>query len=367
MRVLLNMPSQHKGAPSGVSRFGICLARGLAKRGRHSYVLRSAHDAQDLPADFAELDLELEVIQRPKFVIFDVLAQYASMPRLCRRLGIDVILNLDPFGAPAGASQRAMVVHDLYFKAAPGTFGARAVATTDAIYRLMLAGNRQIITISEATRRDLEAAYPSSRGRVTTIHSNETLGVSVDEPLPPPAVEGPFVLAVGNNTRNKNLGALARAMLLVARERPDIALVHVGRDPDEEIAGILGASTSAPQFHRLTNVNDRDLASLYRAAACLCAPSTYEGFCLPILEAQRQGCAVAFSDRSALPEIAGGAGIPFNPERPENIARAILEIVGRPEVRAGLVAKGFANANRFSWDRAAEQYEAVLERLMREP
>ncbi|WP_186393057.1 MULTISPECIES: glycosyltransferase family 1 protein [unclassified Pannonibacter] len=364
MLVLLNMPSQHKGVPSGVSRFGMSLARALIKRKRHSFVLRSAHGYEDLPADLLGMGLQLEVIDRPRYIVLDVVKQYLTMRNVCNRLGVDVILNLDPFGAPAGAKGRAMVVHDLYFKSVPGVFDARAVATTDLIYRLMLAGNREVIAISEATRRDLERAYPSAVGKVTTIHSDETLDISLDQPLPPPLVAGRFVLAVGNNTRNKNLGALARAMLLVARERPDVALVHVGRDPDEEIAGILRANKTDLSFHRLTDVNDRDLASLYRAAVCLCVPSIYEGFCLPILEAQRQGCAVAFSDRSAIPEIAGEGGIPFNPERPEDIALAILEIACASDVRAGLVAKGFANASRFSWDRAAEQYEAVLERLV---
>lgn len=81
--------------------------------------------------------------------------------------------------------------------------------------------------------------------------------------------------------------------------------MHVGRDEAEEIAGALADPELKTRLIRLSGIDDRQLAELYRHAACLCVPSTYEGFCLPVLEAQQLGCPVVCSNRSATPEIAG--------------------------------------------------------------
>ena len=176
----------------------------------------------------------------------------------------------------------------------PEQVGRREVFTTDIIYRLMLGNHDQIVTVSDATKRDLARCYPSSAHRVTTVHSAATVSPRLGEAATP-EIEGRYVLAVGNATPNKNFKVLAQAMAMLHEAFPDVALVHVGSDPSETIATTLatspatipGASESKPRLIRLSGIDDERLARLYRSATCLCVPSLYEGFCLPVLEARR--------------------------------------------------------------------------------
>jgi glycosyltransferase involved in cell wall biosynthesis len=330
-RVLVNMPSQHAGRPSGVALVAFRVIAGLVERGTVAVVLRSPWTRDQLPPAIRDR-IEVVTVARPRIMLLDVLRQTISVPRLCRALGIDVVLNADPYGAAFGGRARVSVVHDLYFRTIPGRTRSREALTTDPIFRLVLGNSARVIAVSETTRRDLERHYPSLRGRTQAVPSAAMLDPAVTDPgFVPPA--GPFVLVVGNALYNKNFAALA-------------------------IAAALG---DAPvRLTRLSRIGDGRLADLYRAALCLCVPSFAEGFCLPVLEAQALGCPVICSDRSATPEIAGAGALTFDPADPAALAACLRRLLDEPGLRATLIDRGHENARRYAWAETARRYEALI-------
>ncbi len=100
---------------------------------------------------------------------------------------------------------------------------------------------------------------------------------------------------------------------------------------------------------------------LLRNAGLLCLISAYEGFGLPVLEAQAVGVPVLISNVSSLPEIAGDAAVAVDPDDVGAIAAALERCFADAGLRRTLVAAGHANVLRFSWRRCAEQTLAAYE------
>ncbi len=88
-------------------------------------------------------------------------------------------------------------------------------------------------------------------------------------------------------------------------------------------------------------------------------PSLFEGFGLPVLEAMACGTPVIASDRSALPELIGDAGVLVNPESVESLSEAVAGLLGDPERRRALGRRGLERSRRFSWADTAERTLAV--------
>jgi glycosyltransferase involved in cell wall biosynthesis len=335
----------------------------LIGKGGFEYTLRSSWSREDLPDSLKAKPLELITVPRFSSTGVGVLQQSLTFPWLCRRHGIDLVVNLDPFGSATGGRARTMIVHDIYFRTIPKQMSWRGALTNAFIMWLMLRGNSEIVAVSDATKRDVEFWYPKTRGHVTTVHSATSIQAVAAKDAPR-EIEGPYVIAVGNPTENKNFGVLAEAMATVHRSNPNVCLVHVGDDRNEVIAETLKRLGSRLPLIRLTGIDDRRLAGLYRHATCLCVPSLYEGFCLPVLEAQVCGCPVVCSDRSATPEIAGKGALLFDPTSPNALVVCLEHVLGDPATSEELIRSGYENANRFSWDLAACQYQAVFERLL---
>jgi glycosyltransferase involved in cell wall biosynthesis len=118
------------------------------------------------------------------------------------------------------------------------------------------------------------------------------------------------------------------------------------------------ASPGAPAAVFLGRLDDGEVAWLYRHADALVFPSRYEGFGLPVVEAQRLGCPVAASDRAALPEVAGDGAAYFDPDISGSL-RTALETLD--EHRRAWVARGGANAARFRWADSAAAVERALD------
>ncbi len=106
------------------------------------------------------------------------------------------------------------------------------------------------------------------------------------------------------------------------------------------------------------------LVVLYRLADVFVFPSLYEGFGLPPLEAMASGAPVVTSNVSSLPEVVGDAALLVDPYDPDAIADGMRRVLTDDELRATLRARGFAQAQRYSWQRSIEQVRAIYDEVL---
>jgi glycosyltransferase involved in cell wall biosynthesis len=200
---------------------------------------------------------------------------------------------------------------------------------------------RRLIAISEFTKAELVSLVGLEPERIEVIGVPPRDSISADGPVS----EGEYVLAVGTLEPRKNLAGAAEAARLAGVEL--------------RVAGARGWGEVRVDGTRwLGEVDDDELARLYRGARALVYPSRYEGFGIPILEAMRAGTPVVTSRGGATEEVAGGAAVLVDPDDPGSIAEGLAEADRR---RDELRALGFARAAEFSWDDVAERTLRVYE------
>ena len=172
-------------------------------------------------------------------------------------------------------------------------------------------------------------------------------------------VRAPYVLCVGTLEPRKNLTGAVRAFERVHAEFPDHSLVLIGGRgwKGGELERVLG-ETPAP-VARTGYVSEDELVALYSAADCFLFPSFAEGFGFPVLEAMACGTPVVSGDRSSLPEVVGDAGVLVDPGSTEAVAEALRTLLGSPELRQDLSARGLERSRLFTWERCAEATAAV--------
>ena len=106
-------------------------------------------------------------------------------------------------------------------------------------------------------------------------------------------------------------------------------------------------------------MTDRELSALYRQARLLVFPTLYEGFGFPPLEAMSVGLPVVSSNLTSLPEVVGDGGVQVDPRDEAAMAEAIYRVWHDQALRQTLIARGFAQAARFTWEKAAAETLAV--------
>jgi glycosyltransferase involved in cell wall biosynthesis len=174
-------------------------------------------------------------------------------------------------------------------------------------------------------------------------------------------VSRPFVLFVSSLWPYKNCEGLLRAFAAARSDLGDRQLVIVGPGRDVEyvaqLRGLAAQLGIAADVVWVGGVRLEQTVHFYRCADVFVYPSFNETFGLPILEAMATGCPVVTSDRSAMPETAGGAALLADPKNPETIADAIVKACGPEEDR--LRSAGPERAAEFTWAATAERTLAV--------
>jgi glycosyltransferase involved in cell wall biosynthesis len=199
-------------------------------------------------------------------------------------------------------------------------------------------------------------SVPSERIRVVLLAADEVRipEASRDaEALRRLGVRAPYFLVVGAADRRKNIALVERAMSKVAESHPEASLVLAG--PRRT------ANTTEPSWRQTVGfVSDDDLVSLYRSARALIAPSSYEGFGLPVLEAMQLGTPVICTRASSLPEVAGEAALYVGLDDADALAAAATRLLADDALHASMRAASLAQSARFSWDETARQTLAVF-------
>lgn len=290
-----------------------------------------------------------------------VLTEQLYLPLLIRREKVDAVFNPAFTGPVRCARVVVTTVHDLYFRVVPQLVPRAQRIFLSTLVPFCCRNSSHVVTTSASTMRDLNQFYPDLAGRTTVIPMANRLAAPLQLPNVAAADdEPPFVLIVAALTANKNVGALVEAVALARRQFANLTLVHVGRDPDRRLAEEIDRHDAQDWVESRSGVSDVDLIDLYARCLCVAIPSLYEGFGLPLLEAQAFGAPVIASDRSALPEVGGEGALYVDPTDPVPISEAIMRLIIFCDLRESLRRTGFANQARFTWKKTAEAMLALL-------
>ncbi len=176
-----------------------------------------------------------------------------------------------------------------------------------------------------------------------------------------------YILVVGTVEPRKNHLRLMQAYSLL-RQR-------VASPPDLVIIGKMGWDFGQVLAYRadsaldhcikiLSDLPDNDLACFYSGALFSAYLSVYEGFGLPVLEAMACGSPVLTSDRSSMPEVAGGNAVLVNPYDVEAMAAAMQDLASDERMRTRLREQGMIRARHYTWQRSAQMIIDDLEQLV---
>ncbi|MFT2007742.1 glycosyltransferase [Pontibacter sp. 13R65] len=167
--------------------------------------------------------------------------------------------------------------------------------------------------------------------------------------------EKPHLLQVGTKY-NKNLEKLIPAIAGL-----DCQLTIIGKLSDAQIQLL--------RLHKIEYVNKAGLSNEallleYIQADIITFVSTFEGFGMPIIEANAVGRAVVTSNTGAMAEVGAEAAMLVDPENVADIRRGILEIIENNELRERLVKNGIANVKKYRPEIVAARYLELYESML---
>lgn len=289
------------------------------------------------------------------------------MPWLAARDGVDVFWGTShrlPRLLPPHIA-RVVTIHDLVWRHAGETMRPLSRWMEQRLMPQAVRMADRIVTDSQSTADDLTDAFPAVRERLRVVHLGAT-------PMPPPAdraalpslgIVKPYVLFVGTLEPRKNLRRLLGAwasLPAVLRQAHQLVIAGGKGWGDVDVPQLVQALGLGDTALVLGYVSDAQLARLYAHARFLAMPSLYEGFGLPLVESMAHGVPVLTANCSAMPEVAGDAGLLVDPLSESDIARGLTALLTDDALHARLAARAHARAAQFSWARAARQMRAIF-------
>lgn len=296
-----------------------------------------------------------------------------------RRRGPDVWLN-DGHRGPLPATQPVVSeLHEAAWHLADtrASFDPAFVARYERSSALAAAQAATIVTLSHSSRRQIVDCYDRAPDDVVVIPPG------VDRRLFNPAAARPgaplhpgdddpgrpYVLFVSQLHPRKNLGALREAFAGLLADGFEHRLVIVGRPPPGAVAdapvptltaAVPGHPGSVVWLHHLAAA---DLARVVAGAAVFCLPSLMEGFGLTVVEAMASGVPVVVSDRGALPDVVGDAGLVVPPDA-EHLRAALSRLLADDAAARHLGRRGRERSAEFDLAQVPRRWVDVLTRTL---
>ena len=301
-----------------------------------------------------------------------VLWEQLAQPRILRQIEADLAHGL-AFVAPLFAPCPTVItIHDLSFIHFPSLFRPANRLYLAMLTRLSARRARRLIAVSHYTAAETTRLLGVETERIDVVYH----GVEpAFHPLPAAEIAAfrqrkglpeRFVLFVGTLEPRKNLERLVEAFARVRDERARLVLAGGKGWLYDELFARVEALNLSEEVIFPGYVPEGELPLWYNAATVLAYPSLYEGFGLPVLEAQACGTPVLTSNASSLPEAAGDAALTVDPYDAEALAVELNRLLTETSLRNELRERGLAHARQFSWPRTAQETARVYRRALSE-
>jgi glycosyltransferase involved in cell wall biosynthesis len=216
--------------------------------------------------------------------------------------------------------------------------------------------SKHILTVSETSRSEIIERFSVQKRKITVTYNGVSLSGS-EEQIYNDSLElsYDYFLYSGGLGRRKNIINMIKAFQLVRSNfSSDIKLLITGNYADHLYLDDYVADSGRYGIKFLGYVSNAELSELYSSALIVYYLSIYEGFGLPILEAQSYGVPVVVSNSSCLPEIAGKGSICVDPKNLDDIAKETINLITDKKKYEKIKKDGYYNIKRFSWDDSAK-------------
>jgi glycosyltransferase involved in cell wall biosynthesis len=361
MRIGINLLYLIPNECGGTETYGVCLVNALAKLDpENEYVVFINLESKDIPIrearNLTKVICNVRAVHRPLRYFYEQLI----LPFLLYRYQIDLTHSLGYVAPLLVPCINVVTVPDMNYVDLKQNF--------TWLKRLMLGGfsiasirlSRHVITISHFSKSAICQRLGVDPNKVTVTH----LGPGwLGEPAPQLDWEPlrahynlpeKYIIAFGGGALHKNIQRLIQAYLGC----PDIhgyTLAIMGRIPANVTLPVLSNGEGAPKIQSLGFVPNEHIQPLLSHSSLYVLPSLYEGFGMPILEAQFAGALIASSNAASLPEIGGDGAMYFEPTSVPAIAEAMKTgLNGDVSLAQRLREAAKTNLARFSWKATAQ-------------
>ncbi|HDZ85201.1 MAG TPA: glycosyltransferase family 1 protein [Candidatus Moranbacteria bacterium] len=324
-------------------------------------------------------NVEIKIFRFPNKLL-NFLFWYLRWPKIDKMIGgVDVFFmpNIN-FGAFSQDTKLILTIHDLSFEYYPETFSLKRRLWHSFInpHRLCQRSDK-IIAVSDSTKSDLVASYGISPQKIEVVSSgiserfeeitkNDSKLIEVKEEYKLPYK---FILYLGTIEPRKNITGLIRAYNQLRKiknsELDKYKLVIAGARgwKYEKIFQEITTSPYQDDIMMTGFICDNDKSYVYNLASLFVYPSFFEGFGFPPLEAIKCGVPTITSNTSSLPEVVGNGGLMIDPDKPDELYKAMQGVLLNKDLQGKLKEKGLNYSKKFNWRKSAGEFLITLKGL----
>jgi len=305
---------------------------------------------------------------QPRFGVTAAMARFAWTQTVLpfASMDCDLLYSTTHHGPLWHRRPQIITIHDLLPLHFPAQYRLQHVYFRTVLPRLLKAATAVVVD-SEHTRGDVHRSYGTPLEKIWVVycgadhvrpHSAGDVDLTAKYGL------RHYILAVGASYPHKNVIRALDAFAVAKRSVPDLQFALIaGPSHYLESAKRYVGDIGLTDVKFLGYVDHGDLPHLYASAAAFIYPSLYEGFGLPPLEAMLHRCPAIVSRVSSLPEVCGEAAYYVDPLAVDDMAKAIIAVVGSRALQDELRLKGVQRAAAYTWDNAAKQLYSVFEHV----
>lgn len=266
------------------------------------------------------------------------------------------------------------VYHSSIYRTSKGTNAINVITVHDFVYERYYSGLQRkvhcwqkynairnadvVVSISENTKKDILHYLPDvDEDKIRVIYN----GVSEDyKPVSHSrfAEMGNYIVFVGSRQPYKNFNFVVESI-----KDTNYSLAIVGGGLTQNETKYLESNLGYQRYKYMGYLSNQDLNELYNACYCLAYPSGYEGFGIPILEAQKSCCPVIAFNYSSIPEVMGNSPLLMGELRTDEFKEK-LRMLKMDSLRNTVIEQGLDNSTRFSWKKMGQDYVQLYKDLL---
>jgi len=387
MRIGIDVRCLEEGRKTGVEEYTLNLLTNLFKLDTRNEYILFFNSFKSAPVDFSWIEqfpnVSLRRFKWPNKVL-NFLFWYFNWPKIDKLIGGTDIFFMPNiiFGSVSQETKLIATIHDLSFARYPETFSwkrrwwhifinpKKICQRADRIIAVSDSSAQDIAKLFRIKREKIQRIYSGASERFEIVDRNDSELIRVKEKYNLPFK---FILFLGTIEPRKNISAIIAAYDQLQKDAGNANQVEIGKYKlviagsegwlSEDIFAEINASKYRDNIIVAKFIDEEDKKFVLNLASLFVYPSLFEGFGFPPLEAMACGVPVIVSNNSSLPEVVGSGGVMIDPHKPDELYRAMKDVLKNNELRGNLIAKGIIQAKKFNWTKTAEEFLKMIHRL----